>query len=120
MKKINIDQLYEESVDQIKKYLPDDIKHKRKTLDEFQFAKYEKPVGMDYKEESGILDFTTQVLENVSLVDAKIERYLGQFVQDDKSQIRVKYGKGITQTRYDELHEGWYENDEPNGYGRQI
>ena len=59
MMKINIDQLYEESVEKITKYLPDDIKNKRKTLDDFDSTKYEKPVGMDYKEESGILDFTT-------------------------------------------------------------
>ena len=76
---------------------------------------------MDYKEENGMLLCTKSALHTPCLLDQTIERYFGQYLKDSPvPEEPDKYGKGLMITRFNEIHEGWYEHNEPNGYGRLI
>ena len=67
---------------------------------------------------------TNEIVEDASSFDNKIERYFGQFFRYEsivQSMLEMnKFGRGVLLTRYKELYEGWFEDDEPNGQGRLI
>ena len=85
-------------------------------------------MGMQYKYDQNLLRMSKKVLEVPSLVDDKIERYFGEYLAasslnggEDGEVLDVeKCGKGMTISRYEEVHEGWYENGEQSGHGRLI
>ena len=108
-------------LDEFLDFLPEDLKVYRKKLGNFPFNTYETIIGYDYKEENDMIAVTTEILHLPCLIDKTIERYLGEYLKDSPDpNYKTKYGKGCMVTRFNELHEGWYEDDEPNGHGRLI
>ena len=68
-----------------------------------------------------MVELTPELMYIASVVDDKVEKYFGEYLKSSYDlKDPIKYGKGLLINRYNELYEGWFDNDELSGYGRLI